>query len=268
MSDRPDASPGIPGTRGVLYPAKLPTSTRVEPPEPVADLVRWFWIPEWDVPAGRTSRQHVIAFPASNLVVENGSADLFGPATRAGHRDLTGTGWAVGALLRPAAMPSFSDDPGSIRDGERRLDAPDLVGEVTRAMNAESDRHRRAVAAFSDWLWSLNPTLDDDARLANAVADLIDGDPTVVRVTDVATKLGVSVRSLQRLCQRFVGMTPAAMIRRRRRQEAAEAVRADPGVDLAGLAADLGYADHAHLTRDFRAVLGFTPSGYRSAQTD
>ena len=33
------------------------------------------------------------------------------------------------------------------------------------------------------------------------------------------------------------------------------------------IAADLGYADHAHLTREFRRVLGFTPSGYRSHLT-
>jgi AraC-like DNA-binding protein len=32
------------------------------------------------------------------------------------------------------------------------------------------------------------------------------------------------------------------------------------------VAADLGYADHAHLTRDFRTVLGFTPSAYRAGQ--
>lgn len=38
---------------------------------------------------------------------------------------------------------------------------------------------------------------------------------------------------------------------------------ADPDTDLAAIAADLGYTDHAHLTRDFRQVLGFTPSEYR-----
>lgn len=61
-----------------------------------------------------------------------------------------------------------------------------------------------------------------------------------------------------------MGLPPAAMIRRRRLQEAVDTVRSEPGVDLARLAADLGYADHAHLSREFRRVLGFTPSGYRN----
>lgn len=54
------------------------------------------------------------------------------------------------------------------------------------------------------------------------------------------------------------------MIRRRRLQEAAGRVRSDAGADLSTIAADLGYADHAHLTRDFRRVLGFSPTGYRA----
>jgi AraC-like DNA-binding protein len=57
------------------------------------------------------------------------------------------------------------------------------------------------------------------------------------------------------------------MIRRRRLQEAAQQLRIDPRTSLAELAAQLGYADQAHLTADFRAVLGFTPSAYRSATT-
>jgi AraC-like DNA-binding protein len=35
-------------------------------------------------------------------------------------------------------------------------------------------------------------------------------------------------------------------------------------VDWAALAADLGYADQAHLTRDFTATVGVPPSRYRS----
>ena len=50
---------------------------------------------------------------------------------------------------------------------------------------------------------------------------------------------------------------------RRLRRSSAQRLRDDPGLDLAALAAELGYADHAHLTGDFRTVLGMAPSGYR-----
>ncbi len=256
--------------RGVLYPASLPSFHRLPPPDAVAHLVRWFWIPEWDLAPGRSSRQHVISFPASNLVVEPGFVALAGPTTRASHRDLAGRGWAVGALLRPAAVRLVTDAPGAVRDDYLRLDLPDLHAPVVAAMISDQpreDRRDRAVAAFAGWLAARGPSLastDEAALLANAMTDLIDSDPEVVRVEQVAEHLGVSVRTVQRLAVQYVGLSPAAMIRRRRLQEAVELLRRAPDTDLSTVAADLGYADQAHLAGDFRSVLGFTPSAYRS----
>lgn len=259
-------------TRGVLYPARLPTFHRLPPPDAVPHLVRWFWIPEWDIAPGRSSRQHVIAFPASNLVVEVEGVSLAGPTTRASYRDLTGRGWAVGAMLRPAALPALTPDPASHRDAVTRLDLPDLHEAVTSEMTGDADRsgrarRERAAAAFARWLLdTMGPraAMRPDAQLANDLADLIDGNPEVLRLQDAASRLGVSTRTVQRLARTYIGVSPGAMIRRRRLQEAAQRVRAQPDTDLSAVAADLGYADHAHLTHDFRTVLGFTPSTYRA----
>ena len=87
--------------------------------------------------------------------------------------------------------------------------------------------------------------------------------PTTRRSFRDLTGRGWAVRTLQRLARQYVGLPPAAMIRRRRLQEAAERLRHEPGIDIAAEANDLGYADHAHLTTDFRNVLNFTPSAYR-----
>ena len=252
--------------RGVLYPARLPTLHRVAPPEPVAVWVRWFWIPQWHLAPGRVSRQEIIAFPACNLAVEPDLVGLAGPSTRRSFRDLTGRGWAVGALLRPAAVPHLVEDPAAIRDAYLTLDLPDLHAAVTTAMTSDHEgglRRSRAVDAFAQWLHDTMPTPDAEALAANAMADLIDADPTVLQVEQVAAMLGVSVRTLQRLARHYVGLPPAAMIRRRRLQEAAERLRREPDIDIAAVAHDLGYADHAHLTTDFRNVLNFTPSAYR-----
>lgn len=258
--------------RGILYPARLPSFHRLPPPDPVADLVRWFWIPEWDLAPGRVSRQELIAFPACNLVVESGMTGFSGPTTRRSHRDLTGRGWAVGALLRPAAVPAFAADPAALRDDYRPLDLPGLRSAVLSAMaggeGADAGvRRAAAVAAFSDWLDQRVPEPGEEALLANRMADLLDGDAGIRTVGEAAERLGVSVRTLQRIAGRYVGLPPAAMIRRRRLQEAAELLRtrpeADPEISIASVAADLGYADQAHLANDFRSVLGFTPSGYQ-----
>lgn len=292
--------------RGVLRPNRLPTFTRVAPPSEVADLVRWFWIPEWDLPVGHTSRQQLLGFPASNLVVQNRTAVVSGPTTRTSHQDLSGKGWAIGALLLPAAVPTLAPEPATLRDQVVPRDLPDLINAVTVAWESASatrtssanerpnptsshspdiaptpapaqapapaaqstpaPRQRAAVEAFGEWLLKSVPRPSEDDLLANKMALIIDSDPEMIRVEQVAQAIGVSVRKLQRLAQTHVGVSPAAMIRRRRLQAAAERVREDPNSDLAAIAADLGYSDHAHLSRDFHEQLGFTPSAYRSEE--
>jgi AraC-like DNA-binding protein len=253
--------------RGILYPARLPTFTRLAPPADLAHLVVHFWVPEWSLPPGRVSRQHVIAFPASNLVVEPGLVGLAGPTTRRTHRDLSGTGWAVGALLRPAAVPLLTDDPARTVDRYVPVDAADLLAAVTTAMAGDDPAERRrseAVTACAAW-WRARVTVRTaEADLANRMAELLTTDPRVLTTAAAAERLHVSERTLQRLAARYVGLPPAAMIRRRRLQEAAERLRADPGTPVASVAHELGYSDHAHLTRDFGTVLGFTPSAYRA----
>lgn len=266
--ERPDAA--LVSSRGVLFPARLPEFHRIPPPPELEHAVRWFWISRWDVEPGRVSRQELVAFPASNLVVERDVVGLSGPSTVRSHRDLAGAGFAVAALLRPAAVPAIVGDPAAIVDGYRivdTLDAHALRREVCAAVDAaDPDRdaaRTAAVAVLGEYLRARVRSDDDEGALANRMAELADGRSDLGTVEALAGELAVSVRTVQRLARRYVGVSPRAMIRRRRLQEAAERVRLEPGVDLAAIAHDLGYADHAHLAGDFRRVLGITPSGYR-----
>lgn len=259
--------------KGILYPARLPSFHRLLAPDVVAHLVQWFWIPEWDLGPGRISRQHIIAYPNCNLVVDQEDVVLSGPTTRAGHQDLTGRGWAVGALLRPAAAPLFTTEPARLRDVQQSFPAAGLQSAVAIAMGTRSGkmhddgRHRElAVQAFVEWLASFADTpLTEDALLANRMMDVIAADPPFTRIEEVASALAVSPRTLQRVARKYIGLTPAVLIRRRRLQDAAERARTDSSADLAAIAAELGYSDHAHLTNEFQRYLGFTPSSYRRA---
>ena len=250
--------------RGVLYPDRLPAFHRLPAPPGAEELVAWIWIPEWDIEPGGTSRQEIVAYPALNLVVEQDGVSIVGATTRLTHRDLVGAGWAVGALLRPAAVIALVPEPAALLDDVCRLDAPELLAAVRSAMTTGEGRRERAASVLAAWLSRRTGPVAEPARQANAMADLLMGDSSVRDPEAAAARLSVSVRTLQRMAHRSVGLPPAAMIRRRRLQEAAALVREDPAADLATVAAELGYADHAHLTNDFRAVLGFTPSAYRA----
>lgn len=259
-------------SRGVLYPERLPEFHRFSPPEPLEPLIRWIWIPEWSLPHGTVSRQEVLPFPACNLVVEPNGVTLVGPPTRRSERELRGTGWAVGALLRPAAVPALCPDPAAIRDLSTPLDAPLLHTEIVAAMTdhrAPAERRVRATELLSDWLLAHVPRPNAEAELANRLAEQL-ADPTVTRVDQLAAQLHSSTRTLQRVATKHFGLSLHSMIRRRRIQEAAAALRGDAAprghspTGIAELAHELGYTDHAHFSTEFKAVLGLTPSEYRT----
>ncbi|MDG4803538.1 AraC family transcriptional regulator [Micromonospora sp. WMMD980] len=86
-------------------------------------------------------------------------------------------------------------------------------------------------------------------------------DRSMLRVADLAGRHGVSTRRLQRLFLDHVGVGPKWVIRRYRLQEAIEQAAAGP-LDWSRVALDLGYADQAHLVREFTAVTGVPPAAY------
>ena len=111
-------------------------------------------------------------------------------------------------------------------------------------------------------LCSVLPERDRMAEQVAALVSRITADPGLRRVDQLSAASGMTARSLQRLFADYVGVSPKWVMRRARLHEAAE--RADSGepVDWASLAADLGYADQAHLTRDFTATIGISPTRY------
>lgn len=259
--------------KGQLRPDERVPVSRVAPSAKGEPLVRWFWVPEWHLLPGEHFETMTLPFPACQLVIEPHGVAVHGPVARAWSRVLTGDGWAVGALLRPGAAHALVGTVADVVDREVSIGQTDDVWEqVASVMESGGDRqarHDRASRVLEHWLVETvagSVAADPWAATALRVVDLADGDPELVRVDELARRVGIPGRSLQRLARTHVGMTPAAMIRRRRLQEAAQRVREEPDVDLAAIAADLGYSDHAHLTREFRRVLGCTPTGYRATR--
>jgi AraC-like DNA-binding protein len=99
-------------------------------------------------------------------------------------------------------------------------------------------------------------------RLAGAARELLVTDPAFDRLDRLARLLGVSRSHLSRVFRAETGET-LTRFRNRLRVRAALDRLADGDRDLAGLAADLGFADHAHLTRAVRAEVGDPPSRVR-----
>jgi AraC-like DNA-binding protein len=239
---------------------------------PRADLeavIRRFWLPVWSVPPGDERTQQVLQYPVALIVVAHDYARCYGVQPGLSETTLVGDGWACGVMLQPAGGHLLTGRPMAeltgrhVDLGEVLDDADDVVGRIRAAMAPDPrdpDRQRVAAAVLEDRLTSLLP-LGPEAELVNDVVALAEGKPDLVRVAELADAFGLTERGLQRLTARWLGLTPKWLIQRRRLQEAAERLRSE-GVALAGLAADLGYADQAHFNHDWRRVTGMTPGEF------
>jgi len=250
-----------------------PPVHRFAPAPELSDLVRRYWLPVWRLPEGQVSVQRVLQYPVCLVVVADDYARLVGPSTGLSTRELRGAGWAVGAMLQPAAgslltgaaVSELTDTHLDLAE-VRGLDGVGMAAGIDAVMRpdpGEPDSLRRSVELLEDAFRTL-PPVDEEGLLVNAVVEYVEGEAGVHRVGQVVEKFGLSERTLQRLCARRIGLSPKWLIQRRRLHEAAEKLSEPEPADLARVAVELGYADQAHFTRDFRTVTGLTPGGFAS----
>jgi len=93
----------------------------------------------------------------------------------------------------------------------------------------------------------------------------ITGRERPARVGDVARELGWSHRRLIARFRDEVGMPPKLVARIARFERARRLMAAEPGLDLARVAARCGFADQAHLSREVGELAATTPTRLRSS---
>lgn len=275
---------GIPAdTRGIIDPATMVRHVDFErfpaPPE-LEGLVDWFWSVRWDLRLGFVHRQAVVAQPGVNISV--GVAPPPGPhpppgpyplrivvngvPTRLGVRTLTGRGWNLAAKTTTGGFGAWVDDAKALTD--RVLPAEQLLGldaDVLARSCAEvppAEGAARLGAALAELLVARDPERIALARVVARVATIAERDRRIRRVEQLAELAAVTPRTLQRMFASCAGVGPTWVIRRARLLDAAELVRDGSNVDWAAVATELGYADQAHLTRDFTRTIGRSPAAY------
>ncbi len=280
------ADPSPPLTRGVLPDsARRPGVhvTRHTAADDVTDLVRHVWVPRWALPPGERVRQEILQYPGGNVAVLADEAAFYGVDAGLGTRELTGTGWAVGVLLRPAAAFLMLRRPLNEIADATITDLPGefatLCARVRAHMSRPTPEETSAARHLQVWVRQVCGPVDDDGILANAIVDTVDpphGPASggrrdgVQTVRELADAVGISERHLQRICRTRIGLSPKWLLQRRRLQEAADRLSGGPAehIELAALAVELGYGDQAHFTRDFTRVVGRPPGRFRADVAD
>ena len=121
---------------------------------------------------------------------------------------------------------------------------------------SEKEKVEAANAFFRVRVPAPNKTID----LADQLVERILQEPEIKTVDDLASRSGIGKRSLQRIFNEYVGVSPKWVIRRYRMHELIEKLNAGDQLDWAQVALELGYFDQAHLINDFTSIIGASPT--------
>ena len=224
-------------------------------PAALRDAVACLWAQVNDSSAERAGL--VLPDGCTDLIWEQGRGTFVaGPDTGPVATTMAAGAVILGVRFRPSAGgPALGIPLSELRD--LRADLADLRPAQARQLTASLDPQ---VAA--DQMLDMTATLVADGAPDPAVtwAVRLLRDPAT-RAEDVAAEVGLSLRQLRRRCQAVVGYGPKTLQRVLRFRGFVSRVDARPEVlDLAAIAAEAGYADQAHLTRECGRLSGMTPA--------
>lgn len=249
--------------RGILYPqrrSELGSLVRLPPSPDLAPFVSHYWIVTWDLRGLAPQVQETLPHPSVHLALERGRSGIYGVVKGRFTRVIEGKGRVFGIKFRPGGYYPFARSPISrLTNRVIPLADPSLERHV---LAKRSERGMMEVA--ETYLRRQNPQRDAVAEQTGHIVEAIAADRSLLTVEKVGRRFGMSPRSLQRLFSRYIGVSPKWVINRHRLHEVVSRVNEGETVDWTRLALDLGYFDQAHFIKDFKSIIGRTPSDYRN----
>jgi AraC-like DNA-binding protein len=261
--------PEVGPARGILrrpLPAGKLSHARRSPPPDLAYWIAHYWMITWDLRGHAPHIAESLPHPNIHVIFEKDSSVVSGVQSRKFRRLLEGRSQVFGIKFKPGGFrPFLKSSVSALADSA--VPANRIFGKAVDALTtilASSRKESEKVSAANAFFRARLPEPDDTILLAGQLVARILAEPRIKTVNDLASRTGISKRSLQRLFNDYVGASPKWVIRRYRLHELMEKFDSCAQPDWAQLALDLGYFDQAHLINDFKSIVGYTPTQFQS----
>jgi AraC-like DNA-binding protein len=150
--------------------------------------------------------------------------------------------------------------------GDRLIDPGDLFGAAAREMAERLQETNSSAGRLTlleqEMMRRLALARDGPSRDLVWALRRLEATCGRIGVDRLAKELGCSRKHLTVRFRREFGMSPKLFARVTRFDHAVQLLRQDRAASLADLASACGYADQAHLTRDFREFAGSAPTAF------
>lgn len=260
----------------------MPTTAARSPDSPA--LQRWvrsIWT--YEAPQSETAYEYVMPTSGGQLLINLfepelrhweapgravrtvGPVGLQGALTRPALIDTSQKRAVCGVAFRSGGLTAFHDVP-AVRFTDSIVDAADVWGEgagmLLSTLSGLDDLARRLDVIERFLLERLRARPDEDLLLRDAADRLKAGEG----VAGVRAAAGLSQRALHELFERRIGLRPKLFARIERFVAALDA--APTRASWADLAAEAGFADQAHLSREFVSLAGSPPTRHEPVERE
>jgi AraC-like DNA-binding protein len=255
--------------------------TEYNPEPPLSSFVEFYWKGDFN-----TSSEPVL----SQLVVPNGYVELVIHLSDLHCDLLSARGWGqspdytiiglytrpyevqfrslvnvFGIRFKPEGIFNLFGVPASLFS-ERFEDMEAVLGcyfrEYCSKLRETNDTGKQIILTRSYLLNQLQKNYPEQTYL-NYAADMIRDLNSIERVDELPGKVYISRRQLEREFMYKIGVTPKQYMRIARLNAINRYLQANSNLSLGALSYEAGFSDQAHLTREFKSLVGVPPAKFR-----
>ncbi len=236
-------------------------------PNHLKHLVRAIWTSDSDV----DPNEGHVALPSlgPQLVIKIYQSDvevvLSGPVTQQKHYPFVEGANYIGVHFAPTVGPLFADtllkDLKDTSVGVNKvlgIDLESLADQISTLKTWTEHKHLIEIK-MSERYPASDHFLNHNVLFALDVAQRVYGN---ISVRELALVVGVSKRHLERLFLVHTGVSPKTVCTMLRMQRFLDLLHRYPTFSLAQLALECGYTDQAHLSNEFRRMMGTSILAY------
>lgn len=246
------------------------------PSEQLASFVHHYWVMRFDghpmemsiMPTGcmKWMFHRGTPFAVNGIVDSSNVASVCGQYHSAAnvstfeHTDL------IFVFFHPYALKTIMGMPCSMFAGAN-VDMDDLgipEFKLLKNMVLDADTDDRAIAIIEDFITQRLARSNDLLTIKRmmSVCEEIDHHPNS-SVDMLADKACLGERQFRRFFEENVGISPKLMIRTKRCLQACRTIQSLQITDFKDIVNRLGFTDHSHLNKEFKAFAGMSPSQYQ-----
>ncbi len=120
---------------------------------------------------------------------------------------------------------------------------------------------REKILKIEGWLKKIYQPQQENTLLTQASLKMIASRKGVLSIASLAREMFISQRQLERLFKKQVGISPKTYARLQQVRQARKVLKANTGL-LADVGYQTGFYDQSHFIREFKKVVGITPTQY------